>query len=92
MLTTGGLLHAAADDEAVTDCRLGDSPYAVLAGEEPYEIVVPNLTTREMQHLSQKMPRTGTPRFEGIGVSEKRHARIETRRRTSRCTVDIDLV
>jgi hypothetical protein len=67
MLTVGGLIFPSTDHAKVEEAGFL-SPYAA-QGDAAYEIVVPNLTIREMLHLDQRLARTGTPNFSAIGLS-----------------------
>lgn len=68
MLTVGGLVFPTGDRARVEAAGVPESPYAA-HGEVAYEIVVPNLTIREMLHLDQRLARTGIPNFAAIGLS-----------------------
>jgi hypothetical protein len=70
MLTTGGIILPAADEHLVNGSGVMESPYAS-GTETAYDIIVPNLTIREMLHLDQRLSRTGTPNFAGIGLSRE---------------------
>ncbi len=68
MLTVGGVVSFSNDNQRLEACDFFGSPYA--AGDEvAYEIVVPNLTIREMLHIDQRLSRTGVPNFAGKGIS-----------------------
>lgn len=65
MLTLGGIMVSGSDKRRVRRSRLAKMEYARFNwDEEPYDIVVPNLTRKEIMHLESHMPcETGwTPR------------------------------
>ena len=55
MLTTGGLVYDMGQDNVVDYCGFNQLDF-VREGSEPYEIVVPNLTFREMRHIDAQLP------------------------------------
>lgn len=55
MLTVGGLVYRSAEAPAVDNCKFDRSPH-VRADADPFEIVAPHLTLREMLELSRQMP------------------------------------
>ena len=57
MLTVGGALIADEHRQQWKDCGIGSLEFTRL-GEEPYEIKIPRLTRREVQHLLSQMPDT----------------------------------
>lgn len=74
MLTVGGLLYRADQEDKVRECAFGDFAW-VKNGADPHLIEVPNLTFREMRHLNEQLPRgdeLGAP-----GVPDKDVERYE---------------
>ena len=55
MLTTGGLVYDVGQESLVRYCSFGQLDF-VRDGQEAYEIVVPNLTFREMRHIDAQLP------------------------------------
>ena len=55
MLTTGGIVYDAGQEHLVNYCGFEQMDF-VRDGERPYEIVVPNLTFREMRHVDAQLP------------------------------------
>ncbi len=55
MLTTGGLVYDVGQDNLVSHCGFDQLDF-VRNGPEAYEIVVPNLTFREMRHIDAQLP------------------------------------
>ena len=55
MLTVGGLLYDQGQSSIADKCAFENLPF-VRTGEESYEIVVPNLTYRELRHLDTMLP------------------------------------
>ncbi|PLS75755.1 MAG: hypothetical protein CYG61_05470 [Actinobacteria bacterium] len=92
MLTTGGVLHLSSDTRMIEDCRIFDSPFAVPDGEPAFEIRVPNVTTREIQHMSQRMPKRGAPRFDRIGIRADVAEQFRQSSRYFPAFVDADLM
>lgn len=56
MFTLGGLLCSEADDSVRVACAL-DRVKSYRPGPEPFEIVVPKLTFREIRYLDRRMPK-----------------------------------
>ena len=55
MLTTGGLVYDVGQENLVSYCGFDQLDF-VRRGAEAYEIVVPNLTFREMRHIDAQLP------------------------------------
>lgn len=55
MLTTGGLIYDASQEDQVRNCGFDQLDF-VRDGSEAYEIIVPNLTFREMRHIDAQLP------------------------------------
>lgn len=74
MLTVGGLLYRADQDDEVRECAFGDLAY-VKRGSEAHLIEAPSLTFREMRRLNEQLPRGET--LGAPGVPEKDVQRYE---------------
>ena len=55
MLTTGGLVYEVGQETIVSHCGFEQLDF-VMDGDQAYEIVVPNLTFREMRHIDAQLP------------------------------------
>ncbi len=58
MLSVGGILYAESDAENIKKCNFDDLDFTKCEKNkyDPYEIIVPNLTFREMRSLDKLMP------------------------------------
>lgn len=56
MLTTGGLVYDVGQESLVSSCGFEQLDFVRGDGREAYEIIVPNLTFREMRHIDAQLP------------------------------------
>lgn len=70
MLSIGGLLYKAAEEDRVAECNFDNVPFVVKV-EEPYVITVPLLTVRETLLLDARLPAAPDPaEFPGVEQDE----------------------
>lgn len=55
MMTTGGLVHEVGQEETLRNCGFDQLDF-VRERDDPCEIMVPNLTFREMRHIDSQLP------------------------------------
>jgi hypothetical protein len=55
MITLGWLIYRKDDEESLSKCKFKCSPY-FKEGDDPLEVITPNLTFREMRALDQFLP------------------------------------
>jgi hypothetical protein len=88
MLTVGGIFYAEEDLGRVEACAFEGLEQVALA-EEPFELRVPALTTREVLHLDSQLPDEATPQSPGVPPSDvASYARVH---RHYPLYVDVDL-
>ena len=66
MMTTGGLVYQVGQESIVNSCGFDQLDF-VRQGEDPYEIVVPNLTFKEMRHIDAQLPAQHMPVTAPVG-------------------------
>jgi hypothetical protein len=88
MLTVGGLLYRADQEDVVEACAFDDFAW-VKTDEEPYLIEAPNLTFREMRRLNEQLPRDAD--LEAPGVPDEDVRRYETVYRYFPAFVDAEI-
>lgn len=69
MLTVGGVLCTEADLMKFDACAFEKLPF-VRPGDEPYEIRVPCLTTKEIRHLNAQLPKVASEALVAPGVPQ----------------------
>lgn len=89
MLTVGGVFYRAADAALLGKCSFEELNH-VAAGDEPVNITVPVLTTREVLHLSAQLP-GGEEDLASPGISSADLARFTHMYRYYPLFIDIDL-
>ncbi|MBI3757718.1 MAG: hypothetical protein HY267_07065 [Deltaproteobacteria bacterium] len=67
MLTVGGILYRAAEEQIVAACGFDRLPYT-RGGPEHYSIKVPCLTTKEVRHLNSQLPTRSSVKLRAPGV------------------------
>jgi len=70
MLTTGGVLYAGQQAQAVKDCAFEDLAYCNPANH-PYSISAPNLTYKERRHLDPQLPEHDLNILDTQGIPKK---------------------
>ena len=80
MLTVGGVFFDAGIDAHIDGCGFSDFDF-FRDGADPYEIVVPRLTLKEMRHLDTLLPAMPLAVADGVGLSQ---ADVETYARVYR--------
>ena len=66
MMTTGGIVYQVGQENIVNSCAFDQLDF-VRHGEDPYEIVVPNLTFKEMRHIDAQLPAGQRPVTAPVG-------------------------
>ena len=66
MMTTGGLVYQVGQENIVSSCGFNQLDF-VREHEHPYEIVVPNLTFKEMRHIDAQLPTENKPVIAPVG-------------------------
>jgi putative O-methyltransferase len=69
MLTVGGVLHEARDRQLFDRCQLSEQLEFIRTGPDPYHLVAPSLTLREVQHLDKQLPCASTSGMSAKGIS-----------------------
>ncbi len=67
MLTVGGLLYDEGQDPMVAKCAFPDLNF-VRIDEDPYRIVIPSLTYKEIRHLDMQLPGNESTELNSPGV------------------------
>lgn len=67
MLTVGGILYAAAEEQAVTACGFDTLPF-IQSGSGHCSIKAPCLTAKEIRHLNSQLPTRPAVRLRAPGV------------------------
>lgn len=61
MVTVGGLLHRASEEDRYLACGFGTLPF-IRTGADPCSIKAPCLTPKEIRHLNSQLPKAGSSR------------------------------
>jgi hypothetical protein len=70
MLTVGGILYDVGQANHVAACGFDDSQ-GVRRGDEPFRLVVPRLTQKEVRHLNEQLPLAAGASLEAAGLEEE---------------------
>ncbi|MGH7962760.1 MAG: O-methyltransferase, partial [Candidatus Binatia bacterium] len=69
MLTVGGILYRAAEQQTVATCGFDMLPF-IRSGSEHYSIKVPCLTVKEIRHLNSQLPTRSSIKLRTSGVPD----------------------
>jgi hypothetical protein len=89
MLTVGGIFYRTSDELSLANCSFEELNH-VAQGDEPVNVTVPVLTTREVLHLSSQLP-GGEDDLESPGIPDADLERFARMYRYYPLFIDIDL-
>jgi hypothetical protein len=89
MLTVGGIFYRATEAASLDRCSFGELTQ-VVEGDEPINVTVPVLTTREVLHLAAQLP-GGEDNLSSPGIPEADVGRFARMYRYYPLFIDIDL-
>jgi hypothetical protein len=76
MFTVGGLLYNKNEESILDECDFPSLEY-LRSGKTPFRIIVPNLTMKEIRHITSQLPKNNNSELKAYAISRRDLNRFE---------------